>query len=171
MRRSLVLAVVLALAAPAAAQVSEKGDLIRLPGMRIGGTITRDANGIPQVFGFTEWDLHFLTGWVQAEDRLFQMDYFRRQASGTLAELVGPAALSSDVLLRTLGLRRTASTAYGLISKEGREAMDAYALGVNAYVSSHPLPPEYGALEVTKFQPWTAIDSLSFANLFLLGQL
>ena len=170
MRRTLVLALAVALAAPAAGQVSEKGDLIRLPGMRIGGTITRDANGIPQIFGFTEWDLHFLTGWVHAEDRLFQMDYMRRQASGTLAELVGPAALSSDVLLRTLGLRRSASTAYGLLSKEGRAAVDAYALGVNAYVGSHPLPPEYAALELTKFEPWTAVDSLAFANLFLVGQ-
>ena len=57
-----------------------------------------------------------------------------------------------------------------IISNESREALEAYALGVNAWALSHPLPPEYAALEITKFEPWSALDSLSFANLFLLGQ-
>jgi penicillin amidase len=138
--------------------------------MRVGGTIARDSRGIPHITGFTEWDAHFLTGYAHAQDRLFQMDYSRRQASGTIAELLGPAALSSDVQLRALGLRRTASSAMNVISKEAREALEAYALGVNAWALSHPLPPEYAALEITKFEPWTALDSLAFANLFLLGQ-
>lgn len=164
-RLVLALALLTALAAPAAAD-----EVLRLPGMRIGGTIARDTRGIPHITGFTEWDAHFLTGYAHAQDRLFQMDYSRRQASGTIAELLGPAALSSDVQLRALGLRRTASSALNVISKEAREALEAYALGVNAWALSHPLPPEYAALEITKFEPWTALDSLSFANLFLLGQ-
>jgi penicillin G amidase len=164
-RRLFALALLTALALPAAAD-----EVLRLPGMRIGGTVTRDVRGIPHITGFTEWDAHFLTGYAQAQDRLFQMDYSRRLASGTLAELVGPAALSSDVQLRAIGLRRTASSAMNIISKEAREALEAYALGVNAWALSHPLPPEYAALEITKFEPWAALDSLAFANLFLLGQ-
>jgi acyl-homoserine lactone acylase PvdQ len=165
MRRAIPLLMVLFLAAPATAQ-----NIIKLPGMKIGGTITRDSNGIPQITGFTEWDLHFLTGYVHAQDRLFQMDYLRRQASGTLAELVGSAALSSDVQLRAIGLRRAANTAINVISKEGRAAIEAYAMGVNAWALNNPLPPEYAALELTKFEPWTPIDSLAFQNIFLLGQ-
>ena len=166
MRRHLfALALLAGLSIPAAAD-----EVLHLPGMRIGGTVTRDSRGIPHITGFTEWDAHFLTGYVQAQDRLFQMDYYRRQASGTLAELLGPAALSSDVQLRALGLRRTASSALNIVSAEARAALEAYALGVNAWALSHPLPPEYAALEITKFEPWTALDSLAFANLFLLGQ-
>jgi penicillin amidase len=166
MRRHVIaLALLTALASPAAAD-----EVLRLQGMRVGGTIARDSRGIPHITGFTEWDAHFLTGYAHAQDRLFQMDYSRRQASGTIAELLGPAALSSDVQLRALGLRRTASSAMNVISKEAREALEAYALGVNAWALSHPLPPEYAALEITKFEPWTALDSLAFANLFLLGQ-
>jgi penicillin amidase len=165
-RLVLPLAVLLSLLSAAA----RADEILRLPGMRAGGTVVRDSRGIPHITGFTEWDLHFLTGYTQAQDRLFQMDYLRRQASGTLAELLGPAALSSDVQLRALGLRRTASSAYNVISKEARDAMNAYATGVNAWALNHPLPPEYAALEITKFEPWTAVDSLAFANLFLLGQ-
>jgi penicillin amidase len=164
-RHVVVLALLTAFSTPAAAD-----EVLRLPGMRVGGSIARDVRGIPHITGFTEWDAHFLTGYAQAQDRLFQMDYSRRLASGTLAELLGAAALSSDVQLRALGLRRTASSAMNVVSKEAREALEAYALGVNAWALSHPLPPEYAALELTKFEPWTALDSLAFANLFLLGQ-
>lgn len=164
-RHVLTVALLAALATPALAD-----QVLRLPGMHVGGTIARDSRGIPHITGFTEWDAHFLTGYAQAQDRLFQMDYFRRQASGTLAELLGPAALSSDVQLRAIGLRRTASASMNILSPEGRNALEAYALGVNAWALSHPLPPEYAALEITKFEPWTALDSLAFANLFLLGQ-
>ncbi len=164
-RHVFALALLTTLAIPVSAD-----EVLRMPGMRVGGTVTRDSRGIPHITGFTEWDAHFLTGYTQAQDRLFQMDYLRRQASGTLAELLGPAALSSDVQLRAIGLRRTASSAMNIISTESREALEAYALGVNAWALSHPLPPEYAALEITKFEPWTALDSLAFANLFLLGQ-
>jgi penicillin amidase len=164
-RHVFTLALLAALAFPAAAD-----EVLRLPGMHVGGTIARDSRGIPHITGFTEWDAHFLTGYAQAQDRLFQMDFYRREASGTLAELLGPAALSSDVQLRAIGLRRTASSSMNILSKEGRAALEAYAAGVNAWALNHPLPPEYAALEITKFEPWTALDSLAFANLFLLGQ-
>ena len=51
-------------------------------------------------------DLYFSQGYVQAQDRLFQMDLSRRQASGMLSEVVGEAAVDRDKLFRTLGLRR-----------------------------------------------------------------
>lgn len=168
MRRTLTIAVgSLLLASPLRAQ--DPTGLIRLPGMKLGGTITRDANGIPSLTGLTTWDLIYLQGYVHAEDRLFQMDVSRRQASGTLAELLGPAAVGSDVQLRTLGLRRAAFVSLGALSQEARDILDAYSAGVNQYAGTHPLPPEYGALEITKFQPWSPLDSVAIGKLFVFS--
>src|SRR5207244_2072780 len=112
-----------------------------------------------------ESDLFFLQGYVHAEDRLFQMDFNRRVGSGTLAELLGAAALPSDVQLRTLGLRRAAERSLPVLSPRLRQALQAYANGINTFVSTHPLPLEYGALELTRFEPWTPLDSVTVARL------
>jgi penicillin amidase len=133
---------------------------VPLAGLEAGASIVRDTNGIAHVRAATEHDLFFLNGWVHAQDRLFQMDVTRRQASGTLAELLGPGALGSDVQLRTIGLRRAAERSLAALSPRTRAALDAFAAGVNAFVSGHPLPPEYGALELTRFEPWTPLDSV-----------
>ena len=101
MRRILALAAFVCPLAAAAAPV-------RIAGLRDAAEISRDAAGIPHVRAGNEHDLFFLQGWAHAEDRLFQMDVQRRQAAGTLAELLGPGALPSDVQLRTIGLQRAA---------------------------------------------------------------
>jgi penicillin amidase len=131
--------------------------------------ITRDRFGVAHVHASSQHDLFFLQGWVHADDRLFQMDTSRRQASGTLAELLGPAAVASDVQLRTIGLRRAAERSLAVISPAGRAALEAYTDGVNAFVASHPLPPEYAALHLTRFSPWTAVDSLAVGKLVAFG--
>ncbi|MGE5345669.1 MAG: penicillin acylase family protein [Acidithiobacillales bacterium] len=156
-------------ASPLEARPPGPAGFLKLPGMQAGGTIERDASGIAHIGAMTTHDLFFLNGWQHAEDRLFQMDVTRRQASGTLAELVGPGALSSDVQLRTLGLRRAAAASLPVLSRRTRDALDAYAAGVNAWVSSHPLPPEYAALHLTKFVPWTALDSVACAKVLAFG--
>src|SRR5450759_5628885 len=97
------------------------------------------------------------------------MDTTGRQASGTLAELLGSAALSSDVQLRTMGLRRAAIGSLAAASPQLSEALEAYSAGVNQWVATHSLPPEYGALSLTKFEPWTALDSSAIAKLFLFS--
>jgi penicillin G amidase len=79
---------------------------VPLGGLREAATVTIDAEGIAHVRANNEHDLYFLQGWTHARERLFQMDSFRRLASGTYAELVGAPALPTDVALRTLGLRR-----------------------------------------------------------------
>ena len=167
MRRFLLLtvlcaAVVGASASPAHAQAS--GPLLKYPGMKLGGSITRDSYGSPSIWALDAWDLFYLQGYAHATDRLFQMDTLRRQASGTLAELLGSAALSSDVQLRTMGLRRAAIGSLAAGSPQGTEALEAYSAGVNQWVATHSLPPEYGALSLTKFEPWTPLDSVTIAK-------
>jgi penicillin amidase len=137
-----------------------------LPGLAAPVQLTRDSDGVTHVLARNESDLWFMQGWVHARDRLFQMDEFRRTASGTLAELLGPAALASDVQLRTIGLRRAAERSLAALSPAARAALESYARGVNAYVGAHALPAQYGALELTRIPPWTATDSLAIGKLF-----
>ena len=164
MRRALLVLLVF-LTLPLAAQTG----WVRHPGMRLPGQITRDANGIAHIRAFTDYDAVFLNGWVHAQDRLFHMDENRRTASGTLAELLGPAALPSDVQLRTLGLRRAAQLSQLEYSARLTELLNAYAAGVNAWVAANPLPAEYAALELTQFEPWTPLDSIAVAKLLAFG--
>lgn len=74
------------------------------------------STAVAHVKASNEHDLFLLQGWVQAGDRLFQMDVTRRRVSGTLAELLGSSALPSDVQTRTLGMRRSAERTVSVLS-------------------------------------------------------
>ena len=151
------------LAAPTAAAQ------LNVPGLEQPASVVRDSLGIPYVFAHSDHDAYFLVGWLHAQDRLFQMDQSRRQASGRLAELLGSAALPTDVQLRTLGLRRAAEKSLAALSPAAVADLEAYSAGVNAYVTSHPLPAEYTALELTSFPPWTPLDSVAVGKLLSFG--
>lgn len=140
-------------------------DIVKLDGLQATARIIRDVDGIAHIRAANEHDLFFLQGYVHAQDRLFQMDVNRRTASGTLAELLGPPALESDVLLRTIGLHRAAERSLEVYSRRALQVIAAYNAGVNAYLMHNPLPPEYAALELTQFKPWTALDTVSVAKL------
>lgn len=171
MRRTILAIVASALLTSLAAAHGPQGDKpSKLAGLQAAAQVSRDTYGIAHIKAGNDRDLYFMQGYVHAQDRLFQMDYNRRQASGTLAELLGPAALTADVELRTIGIRRAAERSLAVISSEARAAVEAYAQGVNAYVAGlAQLPPEYRALEITKFQPWTALDSLAVAKSLTFG--
>src|SRR5262245_52183774 len=142
----------------------------QLAGLREAATVSTDREGIVHVRANNEHDLYFLQGWTHARERLFQMDQFRRLASGTFAERVCPAALPTDVALRTLGLRRAAQRSLDAASPRTRCALDAYTEGVNAWAAANPLPVEYKALELTVFAPWSALDSVAVGKLIAWQQ-
>lgn len=142
----------------------------QLEGLTDKATVVRDDSGVPHIFARNEADLMFLQGWLHARDRFFQMDIDRRTAEGTLAELLGQTALGSDIDLRTFGVRRAAERSWSLLSNESKQALEAYAAGVNAYLARHPLPAEYAAIEIATVRPWTEIDSLGILSLVLFGQ-
>lgn len=143
----------------------DHGRAQKLAGLKSAAEVTRDIYGIAHIRAANDDDLYFMQGWVHAQDRLFQMDTARRRPSGTLAELLGPSALAGDVELRTIGIRRAAERSMAVISPASRQALEAYARGVNAYVAaSGSLPPEYAALELRQFAPWTALDSMTVAK-------
>ncbi len=144
------------------------------PASYVGGldrpaSITRDVHGLAHVTASSIRDALYLNGWVHAQDRLFQMDVTRRQASGTLAELLGKGALPSDVQARTIGLRRAAERTWTAAPDDLRTALEAYTDGVNAYVARHPLPREYGDLGLTSFESWTPLDSLTVGKALAFG--
>jgi penicillin G amidase len=156
----------------AAAEAENGHDVAATPlrGLHAPARVARDTNDIAHIKAHNDHDLFFLQGYVHAQDRLFQMDVSRREASGTLAELVGAGALSQDVQMRTLGLRRAAERSLPVQSPLAKAILQAYAEGVNAYVASNALPPEYVALGLSHFDPWTPTDSLSVTKLLLFGQ-
>jgi penicillin amidase len=161
MLRALALSLLLGISAAVLAETPQ-----RLAGLQAAARITIDGEGISHVRANNEHDLYFMQGWVHAGDRLFQMDYNRRLASGTLAELVGMAALTTDVQLRTLGLRRGAQRSLDAASPRFRAALEAYTEGVNARLQAQTsLPPEYGALRLGQVAPWSPVDSLVIAKL------
>lgn len=129
--------------------------------------VITDANGVPKIQAQNEHDLYVAQGYVQAQYRLFQMDMSRRQASGTISEVAGEAAVDQDKYFRTLGLRRAAEKSYDLYSDEAKEVLEAFAKGVNAYMQQakedNTLPIEF---KLMGFEPekWTPLDSLTIGK-------
>ncbi len=140
--------------------------VFRVPGLEASVQVSESPDDAPLIQAFSDRDAVFVLGWLHARDRLFQMDSARRLFSGRLAELLGEQAVQSDILLRTVGLRRAAEASLPAYSGELRSLFEAYAAGVNAYLAdeSRPLPPEYQALELTSVEPWTALDSVTIAK-------
>ena len=138
---------------------------IQGPGLKHPGSISYDAEGIPTVVAATDEDAAWLMGYNHARTRFFQMDTLRRGASGTVAELVGAPGLAQDIQVRTLGLRRAAWEAWVKYPAELRAQLTSYAQGVNAWLATHDLPIEYGALELTSADPWTPVDSVVIGKL------
>nr|WP_106781627.1 penicillin acylase family protein [Lysinibacillus timonensis] len=125
--------------------------------------VTRDGAGVPHILAKTDADLYRAQGYVQAQDRLFQMDLARRQASGTLAEVIGESAVESDKLFRTFSLRDAAEKSWESYDEETKQILQWYSEGVNAYISEGKYPYEFTLLGY-KPEEWTPIDSLTIGK-------
>jgi penicillin amidase len=138
---------------------------ISMPGLSAPVEVIRDTWGVPHIYAENEHDLFFAQGYVQAQDRLWQMEFNRRVASGTLSEVLGEGTLGIDRFMRTLGLRRAAEKDLALVDEGTLDILQAYADGVNAYVEGHldRLPLEFTILG---FDPaaWTPLDTLAWGK-------
>lgn len=126
--------------------------------------VVTDQLGVPHLTAENDLDLARVQGYVHARDRFWQMDVTRREVSGDLAEILGPSALNGDIQNRTVGLRRAAERSYALLSDREKEILDAYAAGVNRWLDTNPLPPEYAAVELTHARPWNPVDTLAIGK-------
>lgn len=142
---------------------------IEVPGLSAEAEVIRDEHGIPQIYADTMPDLMLAQGYVHAQERFFEMDVRRHATAGRLAELFGEDALETDLVVRTLGWRRVAERELTLLEPRTRDLLDAYAQGVNAYLSERSaseISLEYALLDVSglDYQPaeWTAADSVAW---------
>ncbi|WP_034267412.1 penicillin acylase family protein [Actinospica robiniae] len=152
-------------------QVSGSLDADGLGGL---ADVERDAAGVPQIYASTPHDLFLAQGYVQAQDRFWQMDVSRRYADGTLAAVLGASWVAHDELARALDLRSVALHSYSLLQPETKADLQAYAQGVNDYLHAHPgagsLSVEYsvlglpytGTAQGPRPAAWTPIDTLSW---------
>src|SRR5215813_14067530 len=125
----------LAASIPAPAAASGKTTL-EVSGLKAPVTVRRDARGIPYIEAANAHDLFFAQGFVTAADRLWQMDLLRRSARGQLAEIFGKDVLEQDVQVRNFGFGRIAEGLVGRVSPALRDALNAYADGVNANIAA-----------------------------------
>ncbi len=128
--------------------------------------IIRDRWGVPHIYAAGLEDLFFAQGYVQAQDRLWQMELNRRLANGRLSEIFGKAAFESDRFVRTVGIARAAANDLSCLSPESRSLLNAYARGVNTYIdrNSRKLPLEFILLGF-KPEPWQPLDTLAWIKM------
>jgi penicillin amidase len=132
---------------------------VQTSGIAANVVVERDNLGIPTIHAANRRDLAFATGFIHAQDRIFQMDLLRRNSAGELAEIVGPAALDADRRVRVHRFRDVARRVVAASDAQDRELLTAYAAGVNAGVAAlHKKPFEYLLLGETP-APWKAEDS------------
>ena len=138
---------------------------IRIPGLREKVIVHRDRWGVPHIYASSEHDLFIVQGFVQAQDRLWQMETNRRLAEGRLSEIFGTKAVEVDRLLRTLGLMRAAKAELAGYDHHTREILENFSAGVNGFIQAQGdlLPLEF-KLTGTKPEPWRPEDSVAWGK-------
>ncbi|MFC8943275.1 penicillin acylase family protein, partial [Streptomyces griseoincarnatus] len=144
---------------------------VQVEGLSSNVRVSRDAQGVPQIYADSAEDLFRAQGYVHAQDRFFEMDYRRHVTAGRLAELVGnnADAIQADKVIRTFGWRHVAEEEFNILDDTTRQYLQAYADGVNAYLADRSpaeTAVEYTVLdvsvEVNEPEQWDPIDSLAW---------
>jgi penicillin amidase len=143
---------------------------INIPGLVSNVIVYRDKNGIPNIYAENSHDLFLVQGYVHAQDRFWQMDFWRHIGSGRLSEMF-PSEVETDVFLRTLGWQNIAEQELNLMDQESLSYLKAYSEGVNAYLGSKKsseISLEYTILKLLNPdyspEPWTPVNTLTWAK-------
>ncbi len=167
-------------AAAAAAGAGARWQLLRRPLPRRSGTqrvtgiaapveINRDRWGVPHIEASDNHDLWFAQGVCHAQDRLWQLEIYRRAAAGRIAEISGRAGLPVDRMMRILGFAAVAEREVDELPEGLRSELEAYCAGVNTLVHMTPaLPIEFQLLRLD-FEPWRVADMLSALKILAFG--
>src|SRR6201997_1784863 len=138
----------------------------QVPGLYNTVRIRRDRWGVAHIYAGNQHDLFFAQGFVAAQDRLFQMELWKRSGQGRLAEVLGPGALQRDINARLLRYRGEMKAEYESYSPDTREILEAFTSGINAYIAtvSGPgrpgLPIEFQMVGFSP-EPWRPEDCLN----------
>jgi penicillin amidase len=100
--------------------------------------IIRDERGIPHIYGTNVDDILFAQGYVHAQDRFWQLEFWSHLSTGRLASLIGDPGIGADLLFRTFGFGRVAQEEYDNLSPEFKQDLISYTNGINAYIESRP---------------------------------
>jgi penicillin G amidase len=142
---------------------------IELEGLHGQVLVRRDRWGVPHIEAGDREDLYFAQGFCHAQDRLWQLDFYRRVVRGRVAEMAGPDALPVDRLMRTLGIRRVAEREEAALEPELRALLERFCEGVNAGAAAAAAPPFEMRLLRLSFEPWRPADILSLGKLLAFG--
>ncbi len=131
---------------------------LRVPGLQKDVQVIRDTWGVPHIYAQTVDDLFFAQGYVTAQDRLWQMEWWRRANEGRLAEILGPKAVEADRLARLLKYRGPMDDSeWKSYHPDGKRIITAYANGITAFITQNAsnLPVEFKLTDIRP-EPWTA---------------
>ena len=144
---------------------------IQVPGLDTPVEVYRDSYGVPHIYASSAHDLFFTQGYVHAQDRFWQMDFWRHIGSGRLSEMFGDSLLENDQILRTLGFARVAQVELESLDPTSMSILESYSAGVNAYLDQHQgadLSLEYLVLKMINAdyqpEPWQPLHSMTWAK-------
>ena len=145
-------------------QTHQRRGAVRVSGIDDEVEIIRDQYGVPHCYAQSADDALFALGYVQAQDRLWQMHWNRCAAQGRLSELAGPQALSADRFTRTLGIGHAAAEAWRQTSDRQQQQLAPYIAGINAAIARAPRPFEARMLGA-QIGEWHAAHSIGWGKL------
>ncbi|OKH39557.1 penicillin acylase family protein [Nostoc calcicola FACHB-389] len=150
---------------------AQESGTIQLPGLKAEVTVERDKWGIPHIYAANSHDLFMAQGYIHAQDRFWQMDFWRHIGSGRLSEMFGSSQVETDKYLRTMGWARVAQQEIPQINAQMKAYLEAYADGVNGYLANHQgstLSLEYAVLKFLnpgyQPEPWQILHSLTWGK-------
>jgi penicillin G amidase len=158
-----------AIAAPTDARLPQTSGTLQVPGLTDEVRIVRDHWGIPHIYARNADDLFFAQGFVQAQDRLFQIDLWRRSTQGRLAEILGADYVDRDRLTRLMRYRGDMNAEWASYAPDTRRIATRFVAGINAEIAAigEQLPEEF-AVAGYRPEPWQPEDLLSRAEGFVM---
>src|SRR5687768_7949703 len=147
MTRLLILITLAGVAGGGARGFTQNGTTLRVAGVSQPVEIIRDRWGVNHIYAQNEADLFFAQGYAAAKDRLFQFEVWRRQATGTTAEILGRRELKRDVGARLHMFRGDLDAELNHYHPRGKAIVEAYVRGVNAYIAETERTPALLPLE------------------------
>jgi penicillin amidase len=146
-------------------------DTLTLNGIQDEVTVYRDSFGVPHIYAGNQDDLFFAQGYVTAQDRFWQMEFWRHIGMGRISEIAGESALDQDKFIRTVGWNRMAEDYIDYYQQEAPEfiaILDAYSAGVNTYIDENRnnLPLQFQILgrvqDSWEIEPWQPVHTVAW---------
>lgn len=141
---------------------------IEVEGLHGQVEIVRDKWGIPHIKAASSYDAFFGQGFCMGQDRAWQIEMIRQMAQGRAAALLNRGLLGLDKQARLFGYGRHAAAEFEAQTPAAKEALGAYAAGINAAIATQPTPFEFRSIGHT-MEPWSPADSLAIIKLINNG--